>query len=120
MNENEILQEIRRVLKPGGQFAVSDIVLLRVLPEKIANNVNAYLGCVAGASLLNEYILMAVEAGLKNLSIPQIVPSKSILDAYGLDPKTTTTGCCLGETSEQGMSEAASAVASVKLHGKKP
>ena len=115
-----VFREIRRVLKPSGRFAVGDIVLLRVLPEKIANNVNAYVGCVAGASLLNDYILMAVEAGLRDLSIPQIVPSRSILDAYGLDAKTTTTGCCLGETAEQGMSEAASAVASVKLHGKKP
>jgi SAM-dependent methyltransferase len=115
-----VFREIRRVLKPSGQFAVGDIVLLRVLPEKIANNVNAYVGCVAGASLLNDYILMAVEAGLRDLSIPQIVPSRSILDAYGLDAKTTTTGCCLGGTAEQGMSEAASAVASVKLHGKKP
>jgi arsenite methyltransferase len=54
-----VFREIRRVLKPSGQFAVNDIVLLRVLPEKIANNVTAYVGCVAGASLLNDYILMA-------------------------------------------------------------
>jgi arsenite methyltransferase len=113
-----VFREIRRVLKPGGQFAVSDIVLLRELPEKIANDVNAYVGCVAGASLLNDYILMAFKAGLIELSIPQIVSSRNIFDAYGLDAKTTTTGCCLGET--PAMSEATSAVASVKLQGKKP
>ena len=115
-----VFREIRRVLKPGGEFAVSDIVLLRELPEKVANDVNAYVGCVAGASLLNDYILMALEAGLVELTIPQIIPSKNIFDAYGLDTKTTTTGCCLGETPEQSMSEAASAIASVKLRGKNP
>jgi SAM-dependent methyltransferase len=115
-----VFREIRRVLKPGGEFAVSDIVLLRALPEEVANDVNAYVGCVAGASLLNDYILMALEAGLAELSIPQIIPSKNIFDAYGLDTKTTTTGCGLGETPEQGMAEVASAVASVKLLGKKP
>ena len=115
-----VFREIRRVLRPGGQFAVSDIVLLRELPEKIANDVNAYVGCVAGASLLNEYVLMALEAGLIELRIPEIVPSGNIVDAYGLGVKTTTTGCCLGGTSEQAVSEAVTAVASVKLHGKKP
>jgi arsenite methyltransferase len=115
-----VFREIRRVLKPGGEFAVSDIVLLHALPEGVANDVNAYVGCVAGASLLNDYVLMALEAGLAELSIPQITPSKNIFGAYGLDTKTTATGCCVGETPEQGMSEATSAVASVKLHGKKP
>lgn len=115
-----VFREIRRVLKPGGQFAVSDIVLLRELPKKIANDVNAYVGCVAGASLLNEYILMAVEAGLVELSVPKIIPSRNIFNAYGLETKTTNTGCCLGETPEQSISKAVSAVVSVKLHGKKP
>ena len=113
-----VFREIRRVLEPGAQFAVSDIVLLRDLPEKIANDVTAYVGCVAGASLLNDYIRMAVEAGLVELSIPQIVPSKNIFKACGLHEKTTTNSCCLGETPV--LSEATSAVASVKLHGKKP
>src|SRR2546430_17121599 len=85
-----VFREIRRVLKPGGQFAVSDIVLLRVLPEKIANNVNAYLGCVAGASLLNEYILMAVQAGLKKPITPLNVPSQRILYAHRVHPKRAT------------------------------
>jgi arsenite methyltransferase len=114
-----VFREIRRVLKPGGQFAISDIVLLRELPAKIANDVNSYVGCVAGASLLNDYVLMALEAGLAELSIAQIVPSKNILDAYGLETNKTNTGCCLGGTPQQGISDAASAVASVKLHGKK-
>jgi arsenite methyltransferase len=114
-----VFREIRRVLKSGAQFAISDIVLLRELPATIANDLDAYVGCVAGASLLNDYVLMALEAGLAELSIPQIVPSKNIFDAYGLDTKRRTTGCCLGGTPEQDISDAASAVASVKLHGKK-
>lgn len=114
-----VFREIARVLKPGGQFAISDIVLLRELPEKIAHDVGAYVGCVAGASLLTDYLRMALDAGLAELSIPQIVPSSKILGAYGLDAPKPATSCC-GRAAEDWMYEAASAVAAVKLHGKRP
>jgi arsenite methyltransferase len=117
-----VFREIRRVLKPGGQFAISDLVLLRDLPPTIAQDVNAYVGCMAGASLLTDYIRMALESGLDDLSIPQIVPGGKLLVAYGLEDKEqpASGGCCGGSTPEHWMYEAASAVASVKLQGKKP
>jgi SAM-dependent methyltransferase len=110
-----VFREIFRVLRPGGQFAISDIVLLKELPAKIAS---AYVGCVAGASLLTDYIRMAVDAGLAELSVPQILPSGKILGAYGLNPPKSTTACCGGGAGDW-MYEAASALVSVKLHGKK-
>jgi arsenite methyltransferase len=115
-----VFREIRRVLKPGGQFAVSDIVLLKELPAEVANDVSAYVGCVAGASLLNDYIGMALDAGLSDLSIPQIMPSRKLLPAYGLEPKPVSS-CCGGGEAKAGhwMYEAASAVASAKLHGRR-
>src|SRR3989449_9465349 len=42
-----VFREIHRVLKPGGRFAVGDIVLLADLPERIKNDVSAYVGCIA-------------------------------------------------------------------------
>src|SRR5438105_2413516 len=111
-----VFREIRRVLKPGGQFAVSDLVLLKKLPPELEKDVNAYVGCVAGASLLNDYIRFALDAGLTELSVPEIVPTSKLLVAYGLEEKTEQP-CC--GTADHWMYEAAAAVASVKLRGKR-
>jgi arsenite methyltransferase len=121
-DKRAVFREIRRVLKPGGQFAISDLVLLRQLPPEVAEDVNAYVGCVAGASLLTDYIGMALEAGLEELNIPEVVPSGKLLTAYGLngEEQVASAGCCCGGSKgDHWMYEAASAVASVKLHGKK-
>lgn len=106
-----VFREIARVLKPGGRFAVSDIVLLRPLPAAVEQDVNAYVGCIAGASPLNEYIGTAVAAGLTSLTIPEIVTGPRLLDLLGGVPG----GCC-AETA----AEAAAAIASIKLHGRRP
>ncbi len=115
-----VFREIARVLKPGGQFAISDLVLLKELPPEIAKDVNAYVGCVAGASLLPDYIRMALDAGLTDLNIPQIVPSSKLLVAYGLDAQKPAGTCCGGDKPDHWMYEAASAVVSIRLHGKRP
>ena len=67
-----VFREIARVLKPGGRFAVSDIVLLKPLPEQLARDISAYVGCISGASMLTEYLSMALAAGLRDLAIPRI------------------------------------------------
>ncbi|HET7440964.1 MAG TPA: arsenite methyltransferase [Terriglobales bacterium] len=116
-----VFREIHRVLRPGAQFAVSDLVLLKPLPPEVEEDVNAYVGCVAGASLLNDYIRMALAAGLVDVTIPQIVPSDKLLVAYGLPKRKPASSCCgSGGTSDHWMYEAAAAVVSVKVHGRKP
>lgn len=111
-----VFREIYRVLKPGGGFAVSDLVLLRPLPAEVARDVEAYVGCIAGASLLTDYLSMAMEAGFEDLTIPQITSSKRLGEAYGLDLSQPVSGCC----GPSPFAEAARAVVSAKLHGKKP
>ncbi len=111
-----VFREIYRVLKPGGGFAVSDLVLLRPLPEEVARDVEAYVGCIAGASLLTDYISMALEAGFDDLQIPQITASQKLGEAYGLDLSQPVGSCC----GPMPLAEAARAVVSAKLHGRKP
>lgn len=107
-----VFREMYRTLKPGGRFSVSDIVLLGELPEKIKNDVEAYVGCVAGASLLNDYIRIALEAGLSGLAIAQITPGSTLVDAYTSTNKTPQ---------ELELKQVAGPVtASITLQGRKP
>jgi len=61
--------EIFRVLKPGGHFNVSDIVLVGELPETLRNQAALYVGCVSGASQKQEYLQGLVRAGFKDVKV---------------------------------------------------
>ncbi|GAH35229.1 unnamed protein product [marine sediment metagenome] len=68
-DKDQVFQEAYRVLKPGGQIFVSDIVLLRPLPEIIRNSEDAYVGCVAGAIQKTAYLQKLRNQGFENITI---------------------------------------------------
>lgn len=88
-DKNAVLREIFRVLKPGGRVAVSDIALKKVLPPEVGSDLLAYVGCVAGAIPIDEYV-----AGLKaaGFSAVQVVDTRKDLNAYAR--VEGQTGCC--------------------------
>lgn len=68
-DKRKVFEEAFRVLKPGGRVSVSDIVLLKELPQGIRESVNAYAGCVAGALLKNDYLQTIKDAGFTNVEV---------------------------------------------------
>ena len=65
----QVFREAFRVLKPGGRLLVSDLVLTRPLTLEMQKSVDLYIGCVAGASMKEEYLGMMREAGLESVEV---------------------------------------------------
>jgi arsenite methyltransferase len=65
----QVFSEVYRALKPGGRMMISDIVQLKPLPEKILKSIEAYVGCIAGASLKKDYVSMIRAAGFRDIEI---------------------------------------------------
>lgn len=84
-----VFREIARILKPGGRLAVSDIALKSDLPEAIAKSMAAYVGCIAGAIHIRDYIEGLLAAGFEHV---EIVDSGSDLNAYA--KVENQSACC--------------------------
>ncbi len=68
-DKDRVLSEAFRVLKPGGRFAVSDVVVRGEVPESIRRNMELWIGCVAGALRDTDYIAKLQAAGFKDAAI---------------------------------------------------
>jgi arsenite methyltransferase len=68
-DKQKVFKEAFRVLKPGGRLMVSDIVLLKELPEAIRRSVEAYVGCIAGAAMKEDYLAAIQSAGFRDIKV---------------------------------------------------
>ena len=68
-NKQRVFEEAYRVLKPNGRLMVSDMVLLKDIPEAIVKNVEAYIDCIAGAEKKQEYLEQIKKAGFNKVEI---------------------------------------------------
>jgi arsenite methyltransferase len=84
-----VFREIARVLKPGGRLAVSDIALKQALPAELGNDLMAYVGCIAGAIHIDDYVAGLEAAGFAAV---EVVDSGSDLNAYA--QVENQSGCC--------------------------
>jgi arsenite methyltransferase len=92
-DKSSVLREVFRVLKPGGRFAVSDIVVRGDVPADIRRNVELWVGCVAGALHESEYRTLLVSAGFENVGIEptriyRAQDAREFLTGQGLDMDT--------------------------------
>jgi hypothetical protein len=91
-DKRAVFREMARVLKPGGRVAVSDIALKKPLPPELAQDLLAYVGCIAGAVPIEEYREGLKAAGFAHV---EIIDSGADLNAYAqIDGQV---GCCGGE-----------------------
>jgi ubiquinone/menaquinone biosynthesis C-methylase UbiE len=84
-NKEGVINEIYRVLKPGGHFSISDIVLEGELPKELKEAAEMYAGCVAGAIQKKDYLDLIEAAGFKNITVQKdkaIILPDDILSAY--------------------------------------
>jgi arsenite methyltransferase len=89
-DKDQVLRETFRVLKPGGRFAVSDVVVRGEVPEQVRRSMEMWVGCIAGALEDSEYIGKLAEAGFEGIDIEptrvySIEDARQFLTGEGID-----------------------------------
>ena len=116
-DKGKVFQEAFRVLKPGGRLMVSDIVLLKELPDFIRSSIAAYVGCVGGAMLKDDYIEAIRKAGFGEVKI--IGETSFPIESIANDPTAKALIDKMNIPSEE-IKDIANSVLSIKVQGIKP
>lgn len=116
-DKKKVFQEAVRVLKPGGRLMVSDMVLLKELPEAIRKSVEAYVGCIAGALMKQEYLAAIEAAGFDRIEV--FGEDTYPIELAAFDP-TAQAICSDSSMSSEALNDLATSVASIKVFASKP
>jgi SAM-dependent methyltransferase len=103
-DKRRVIAEAFRVLKPGGRFAVSDVVVRGEMPAKVRSSMELWIGCVAGALTEQEFHWLLWEAGFEQIDIEptriyEFEDAKAFLSGSGLDTEVLARqvgGCVMG------------------------
>ena len=111
-NKKRVFEEAYRVLAPNGRLMVSDIVLLKQLPEAIQRNAEAYTSCIAGAEIKDKYLDLMRNAGFKEV---KVLSEKSYPLEYIIsEPEVKEVIRSLNMTKEQ-VKETANSIVSISV-----
>jgi len=104
-DKNAVIKDIYRVLKPGGHFSISDIVLTGELPEKLRTAAEMYAGCVSGAIQKDAYLEFISKNGFVNIAVqkekPIVIPDDILSNYLSADEITefkNSTGAIVSVT----------------------
>ena len=89
-DKRQVLREAFRVLKPGGRFAISDVVVNGEVPAELRRSLELWVGCVAGALEVGQFEALLLEAGFENASVEptriyNVEDARAFLEESGLD-----------------------------------
>lgn len=116
-NKDRAFKEAFRVLKPGGRLAVSDIVLLRDLPEFVQRSTEAYIGCLAGAIMKENYLNIIKSVGFMNIMVMDetAFPIESLVSESAGSPIQD-----MPKLSREQIRDVSDSVSSIKISAAKP
>jgi len=113
-DKKRAFQEMFRVLKPGGRMMISDLILLKELPSVVKESIGAYIGCLSGAILKEEYIGAIKDAGFTEIRI--IDEATFPVDYMANDPTAQAFSKSFNITRES-IREVLGSVVSIKVSG---
>lgn len=99
-NKDKVFKEIYRVLKPGGHFSISDVVLVGHLPERLRDAAEMYAGCVSGAIQKETYLELIEQSGFTNISLQKekaiIIPDDILVNYLTADQLNVFKSSAIG------------------------
>ena len=115
--KQRVFKEAFRVLKAGGRLMISDMVLLKDIPEAVKKSVLGYIGCISGAEMKNEYVKLIENAGFREMKIIEETRLSAEMVLSDATAKTLMEELKLNKKSAE---EIVNSVASVKISATKP